>query len=525
MKDTLAIFAKRSMYSAVSGLSTVFATFISGIIAANMLGVEGTGLVAFAIWLALIASQVVDGGTALCVGRFTADLHGQGDAAAAYSLSGRLARRLLFYNIIAVAAFAAFYFADPPMAADSIRRLFDVTDRGAATNLAFFVALLTFTQSFAAFGMAHYRGSQDFVTLAALSLVSMVAQIICVYLGALFFDVPGAIAGYVAGQLFLTVAGAKLMTRNGVVTTDLIGQTRKYGRYSWAANLCNTFVWSRIEILFLQSFWGYREVGLFSVALALSAIASQGPLLLTGAFLPMLAEKHGQKDRQGLQLAFASGTRFLAIAAFPACFGMAAIVPALVQLLYGPSFAPAIPAATIIATAAAFSITTVIGTHLVNALARSDVIFVTSLIGAALSIGGGFLLIPHYGLLGAAISRTATQLAMIGIGLWFITRRLRFSYPYGALLRILLAALVASLTAFVIVTFVPGFHGLIAAIVGAALVYALCLRFFGAVDPQDIALAHRLTTALPPRFAAAVNILLSFIDPGPAPGKIVTPRP
>lgn len=521
----LAIFAKRSMYSAISGFATVFATFISGIIAANLLGVEGTGLVAFAVWLALIASQVVDGGTSLCVGRFTADLHGQGDKAAAYSLSGRLARRLLLYNAIGIAAFAVFYFADPAMATESLRRLFGETDGDAATNLVFFVALLTFTQSFATFGMAHYRGSQDFVTLAAVSFVSMVAQIICVYLGALLFQVPGAIAGYIAGQLLLTVAGAKLMTRSGTVTADLISETRKYGRYSWAANLCNTFVWSRIEILFLQSFWGYREVGLFSVALALSAIASQGPLLLTGAFLPMLAEKHGQKDRQGLQMAFASGTRFLAIAAFPACFGMAAIVPTLVQLLYGPSFAPAIPAATIIATAAAFSITTVIGTHLVNALARSDVIFVTSLIGAALSIAGGFLLIPHYGLLGAAISRTATQLAMIGIGLWFITTRLRFSYPFAALLRILLAALVASLAAFVVVTLVPGFHGLVLAILGAALVYALCLRFFGAVDPQDIAVAHRLIAALPPRFAAIANTLLSFIDPSSAPGRIVTPRP
>ncbi len=521
----LVIFAKRSMYSAISGLATVFSTFVSGIIAANMLGVEGTGLIAFAVWIALMIAQVVDGGTALSLGRFTADLKGQGDTAAAYALSGRLARRLLLYNLLAIAALAAFCLLAPQMATDAMHRLFGELGGGTGASLLSFVVLLVLAQSFAAFGTAHFRGTQDFVTLAALTFISMIVQIACVYLGALFFDVPGAIAGYAFGQLCLALAAARLLWRRGAVAPDLVRQTRQYGRFSWAANLCNTFVWSRIEILFLQSFWGYREVGLFSVALALSAIASQGPLLLTGAFLPMLAEKHGQQDRQGLQLSIATGTRFLAMAAFPACFGMAAVVPALVDLLYGPSFGPAVPAATIIATAAAFSITTVISTHLVNALGRSDFIFVSSLVGAAFSIGGGLLLIPHFGLLGAAVSRTATQLVMICMGLWFVTRRLHFSYPFAALFRILCAALAISLLAFLIVTLVDGLAGLVVAIMVAALAYPVCLRLFGAVDPQDIAFAHRLCAALPSPFAGAAAALLSFIDPGSASGRTVTPRP
>jgi O-antigen/teichoic acid export membrane protein len=512
------------MYSAVSGLAMVFSAFISGVIAANLLGVEGTGLVAFAVWLALIATQIVDGGTGLSVGRFTADLKGQQNETAANALSGRLVRQLLAYNIIAVAIVVGFYLTAPGLSAGFLRQLFGGAAGGGAMTLMLFVIILVLAQSFAAFGTAHFRGTQDFAALAGLSCVSMIAQIVFVYLGARYFGATGAIGGYVAGQVFLAGAAAKLLAKRGPISHDLARETRQYARYSWGANLCNTFVWSRIEILFLQSFWGYREVGLFSVALALSSIASQGPLLLTGAFLPMLAEKHGQKDRQGLQLAFESGTRFLALAAFPACFGMAAIVPALVALLYGPSFAPSAPAATIVATAAAFSVTTVIGTHLVNALARSDVIFFSSIVGAILSVIGGFLLIPHYGLLGAAISRTVTQLAMIAIGLWFITSRLHFSYPFAALFRILCAALVASLSAFLIVNLVAGFEGVIVAVAGAALVYVLCLRLFGAVDPQDIALAHRLTAGLSPRAGGIANLLLSFVDPASASGRIATPR-
>lgn len=515
-------FAKHSLYSAVAGLATVFASFVSGVVIANLLGVHGTGLVAFAVWLALVIAPVVDGGTALSIGRFLPDLKGRNDTPAAYALPGRLARRLLLFNLLALVLPAIFYLVDADAALGVARRIFGDEPPGISVSLVILVAALVLLQSFAMFATAYFRGSQKFVTLAALTSSSMVAQIACVYVGTRYFGIAGAVAGYVIGQGFLAFATTLLLWRRGIVSPALVRQTRQYGRFSWAANICNTFVWSRIEILFLQSFWGYHEVGLFSVALALSALASQGPLLLTGAFLPMLAEKHGRQDRAGLQAAFERGTRLLAMFAFPACFGMAAILPALVGLLYGHAFEPAVPAAMIIVTAAAFSITTVIGTHLVNALARSDFIFASSLVGAFLSVSIGFLLIPHFGLLGAAISRTVTQLAMIVLGLWFITARLGFAYPFGPLARIVLAALAASLGALLIVTATNGVGGLIAAIVIAALIYTLCLRLFDAAHPEDIALAHRLSGALPSPLAGAANILLSFIHRGPTTGRPAT---
>ncbi|MBP1862034.1 lipopolysaccharide biosynthesis protein [Rhizobium herbae] len=506
-------FAKHSLYSAVAGLSTVLASFVSGVIIANSLGVDGAGVVAFSVWIALVITPIIDGGTALCVGRFPADLKGQNDNTAARALPGMLARRLVLYNFLGVAALAVFYLVSTDAAFGSAHPFFGDLTADIPVNMAIIVAMLTSLQSFAMFGTAYLRGSQHFVTLAALTSVSMVAQIGCVYVGVRFYGGPGAITGYAVGQICIAFATLCLLWRHGTIPPTLIREVRRYGRFSWAANVCNTFVWSRIEILFLQAFWSYREVGLFSVALALSGLASQGPLLLTGAFLPMLAKKHGQEDRAGLQSVFASGTRVLAMLAFPACFGMAAVVPVLVGLLYGSSFEPAIPAAMIIVTAAAFTITTVIGTHLVNALARSDFIFVSSLVGAVLSAAVGFLLIPSFGLVGAAVSRALIQLVMIGLGLWFITTRLRFSYPFRPLLRILLAALVAALAAFLTVTAMSNLHGLIAAVFLAALVYLVCLRLFGAMHADDISFARRLSASLPKPFGRATDILLSFIHP------------
>lgn len=505
-------FASNSLHSAIAGLATVFAGFISGVIVANILGVEGAGLVAFAVWIALVVAPIIDGGTALCAGRFPADLKGQKDDAAAHALPGILARRLFLYNVLAAVALVLVHVSgmDGPVARSGLPGALS-TD--IPISLFVIVAALTSLQSLALFGTAHLRGSQNFRTLAVLTFVSMVAQIACVYAGARLHGATGAIAGYASGQVLLALTTIGLLWRPGRISPALANEVGRYGRFSWAANVCNTFVWSRIEILFLQVFWSYREVGWFSVALALSGLASQGPLLLTGAFLPMFAQKHGQADRAGLQSAFSSGTRLLAMLAFPACFGMAAVVPALVGLLYGPEFEPAVPAAMVISTAAAFTITTVIGTHLVNALARSDFIFASSLAGAVFSGAAGILLIPGFGLVGAAVSRAVVQLAMIGLGLWFITRRLKFSYPFNSLFRILLAALVAAATAFAVISISETLTGLLVAILLSALVYVICLRLFGAAHADDIALLRRLSTSLPRRLGWALDGLLSFVHP------------
>lgn len=507
----LILFAKRASYSAISGFSFVFSSLISGIIVARILGVEETGRVAFAVWLAFILSQVVDGGTSVSVGRFVAELRGKRDEAGAHALSGRLSRALLFYNLLAIALCAAAFVIAPSATAASIRHLFG-NDGSSAIALATTVLLLLVAQSFAAFAAGHFRGTQNFGGFAVFSFASMAAQIVCVTAGSLLFQAPGAIAGYAIGQGMIALPALGLLFARGRVSTDLARQARHYGGFSWGANLFNAIVWSRIELLFLQSFWGYREVGLFSVALALSAIASQGPLLLTGAFLPMLAEKHGRRDREGLQLAFASGTRFLALVAFPACFGMAAIVPSLIGLLYAPSFAPATDATMIISTAAAFSVSTTIGSHLINALGRSDLMFVSSLIGAILSIGTGFLLIPEYGLLGAALARTVTQFTIIAWFIWFVTPKLGFAYPFRSLVLTLGAAIVSALAAHCVITIDSGVGGLVLAIPTAAVVYLLSLRLFGAVEPQDLLLAHRVISALPPAVGTIAKTILSFVE-------------
>jgi O-antigen/teichoic acid export membrane protein len=287
------------------------------------------------------------------------------------------------------------------------------------------------------------------------------------------------------------------LTCRGHIEPDIKQSALRYARFAWAATVANTFVWSRLEIFFLDRYWGHAEIAFFTIALALSALASQGPLLLTGAFLPHFAEKRGRDDHAAMKADYIAGTRITAMLAIPACLGMAAIAPALVPLFYGNDFTAAVPATMVIAAAASIAVTTTVGTHLINAMERSDFTFYTAMFGAALAVAGGLLLVPEFGLMGAAVSRALVQIVIVGIAVWFVTSKLEFPFPAKSVLGIYACSACSSLVAWAIVAVLETPLAIPAAIVAALFVYLVCLRLFQAADPDDLQTLSKIIGSFP----------------------------
>lgn len=482
-------FARRSFLGAIAGSSLTLGSFISGVAVARLLGVEAMGTVGFLVWIALMAAPFVDFGMAPAVARYAAELRGRGEADEARRLSGRLARALIIPVVIALAAVLVIAFAGDTVA--------QVSDARLPHFVWLLLAALIGLQVFAQFAYSTMRGEQAFGRMASVSAVSLLLQVLCVGAGGWIFGISGALGGYVAGQIVPAVFAFRLMARRGSVAPELVRRVRRFALFAWAAGVASAFVWSRIEIFFLERYWGVEAVGLFTVALALTSLATQAPQLLTGAFLPLLSEQYGRSDIDAMRNACRTGTRLLAALAFPACLGMAAITPALLPLIYGHDFAGAIPATMILAAAAALSVTTVPATHMVMAAERSDFIFFSSIIGAICAVMAGFLLVPAFGLIGAALARAGIQLLMVGIGTWFVWRRLGFEPPVGSLARVFFAATVTAAVAFAAVQVIGGPISLVVALPLAATVYLPALRLFRALPESDRVVLSTVVGGLP----------------------------
>jgi O-antigen/teichoic acid export membrane protein len=505
-------FARNSAYGTIAGLCTALGSVLASVIVAHSLGVEGTGVIAFALWVVLLAAAVADLGIQATLARYLPELIAAGKAAEADRLTALLRRDLALACCAALAGFAGY-------------AAWEWSTSGAEPTIWVLIGLACALQALAGFTYGYLRGVQRFNRLALVTAASLAVQLVIVAIGSLTFGIVGALAGYCAGSAVPAVMSLRRSRGAGPLAADIRARARRYAIYAWAGALSSAFVWSRAEVFFLNRSAGSTAVGLFTVGLTLANLASQGPMLLTTGLLPYFAQNFGKGALAELREAYAVATRVLAFLVFPACFGMAAVLPVLLPMLYGQAFADAVPAATILVLAAGIGSTASVGSSVVMAADRSDFIFLSGLIAALLSVVAGFTAIPAFGLIGAAWARAAIQVSAVAFGTWFLFYRLRLPLPFRDLAKLLLAAVLCGAAARTCLLLVPGTASLPVAILVGAAVYILSIRFLRALPAGDIGRLRAMIRPLPAPFRAVAELgLRALVTAGMAPPSPVGAR-
>jgi O-antigen/teichoic acid export membrane protein len=514
-------FSRNSAYGTIAGLCTAIGSVLANVIVAHMLGVEGTGVIVFALWMAMLAAAVTDLGAQATLARYLPELTLAGRAADGDRLTALLRSAVALACCAALAGFASY-------------GGWEWWAGGAEPAISILVGVACALQALAGFTYGYLRGVQRFDHLALVTAVSLAAQLVFVAVGSLTFGLPGALVGYCTGSVLPAALALRPARCTGPLAADIRRRARRYALYAWAGALSSAFVWSRAEVFFLNRSAGSAAVGLFSVGVTLANLASQAPMLLTAGLLPYFAQAFGKGALAEMRDAYASATRVLAFLVFPACFGMAAVLPALLPMLYGRAFAGALPAATILVIGAGIGSAASVGTSLVMAVDRSDFIFLSGLVAAVLTVIAGFTAIPAFGLMGAVWARVAIQVAAVAFGGWFVFSRLGFPLPFRDLAKLLVAAGLCGAAARLCLL-VPGAGSLPAAILAGAATYMVSIRVLHALPTGDIARLRTITRHLPAGLRTAAELGLRVLAgsangerPSP-PGTLATksgqPRP
>lgn len=494
LSPTARQFTRNSAYGTVAGLLIALASVLGSVIVAHALGVAGTGEVAFAMWIAMVAAATIDLGAQATLARYLPELAAAGRPDAVRQIAAMLWRWLACSCLLALTVFAGW-----------------ALYRGQVIWGLIGVACVT--QALAGFTFGYLRGTQRFDRLALLAGIFFAAQLTGVAVGSLCFGAAGAVAGYCCASIAPAVLSLRYAGSAGSRSPELAARVRRYALYAWAGSLAGTFVWSRVELFFLQHSSGSAAVGLFTVAVTLANLVSQGPMLLTAGLLPYFAENFGKGATAEMKTAYAAATRVLAFIVLPLSFGLAGLLPTALPLVYGQGFAAAVPAATVLVLATGLAATASVGTTLVMAMDRSDFIFVSGLVSAVLAVGAGLVVIPAFGLMGAVWSRSAMQLAAVAMGGGFMFWRLGVALPIVDLARLAAAAAICGLTARGVLMFSPHPVSLIPAIAAGALSYAAAVRVLGALHPGDAARLRKLCGAFPARIRSGAERLITLLAP------------
>ena len=504
-------FVRNTAFSSFAGLCTALGGLASAILAARLLGPGGSGVVIFGLWIVATTAMISDGGLSACLARFIPELTGQGKPALVPGFIMYVVRPAIILAVgvpLIMAGVAA-------LVVDRVSWANPEATFGAYGNAA--ILVLCGAQTLSNLYLCTLRGLQRFDLVARLVFVSMLAQLALVLGGALLAGPAGAFGGYLAGALGPALLAFGLIRHAQPVPQELRVRVRRYALFTWAANLTSLLVWSRLEIVFLKNSFGDDAVGMYSVGLTLANLAVQGPLLFTGGLLAFFSERSDAGSHEVVEAALSVGTRLMAAIILPLSFGLCVLTPRLIPILYGPGFEPSAAAAMILITATGFGAIGTVINNLLFARERSDIMFYCNIGGGLLAVVGGFLIIPRFGLVGAAALRATVQIIMLAAGWLFVVWRLNFRLPMRDIAVLTGAALVCAVVAHLCLTLVPDLIGLPLSIVSGAISYLFSLRVFQALRPEDLRLLRTALERAPRAIRAPGRAVMWLLGDGALP--------
>jgi O-antigen/teichoic acid export membrane protein len=493
-----------SALNAAAGLTLLATGFACSIIAARLLGPEANGVIAFSLWLVTTGALVAELGTGITLLRLLPQLKVQG-----YSPEQRrgfaayLMQPTIVSTLILLVGYAAYYW--------------EAEHRHWASDAPAVIAVtgaLFLTQSLGAYTKNYLIGEQRLTAFFRLTIASSLLQLVTVLAGAIFFGVGGALAGYVAGALpmFFYTLSVAAASKNacGIGLGYLVNSS-----IILSVEFINSSVFlNRIELVFLQKYWGVEAVGFYAVGLSVANLALQLPVQLSGSLLPYYSEKiHSHATGKLPVSVFEGVVRSISYITLPMSFGLAAIAPELVVAVFGKPFEPGGNMVALLALTATPYVFMQICTQYLYSMDRMSERTVIGIVASVIMVVGCIAAVPWYGGEGAALVRLVAFTVMCAL----MIRRMEFEGSmrgmFVTILKVGFASILCAAAAYGFVHLLPSVPGLGGAIIAGALIYTLALRLLNAVPQDDIVIMQQIAARLPRRAHPIALHALALLAP------------
>jgi len=487
-------------WSSVASICNLVGRLVVQIMIARKLGPGGVGRIAYIMWLVEITNLLTCFGLPNTLTRYIAELFGQRREHDAVRFAQWIFIRYFLFAIVG---------------ALTVSILFYCSSQYQGSNMLLFTLMIFYLiNALQTIILADLAGRQRFDLLARVNFISTFALLTGVAIGVYGYGVTGVFYGYLIGALIPVIYGFKLHRDFSIyplVEENFRQRVWKFSFHTWLAMLVSAFVWSRMEIFFLEHYWNAHEVAMFTVALTFANVVQQVANLLGGAFMSHFSHLLGEGNCKLVQSQYESATRLVAFVVVPMAFSGAAIIPTLLPLLFGTNFSSAIPNAVILTATSALAFS-MIGSALIYAKERSDFIALSGFVGAIIAVVTNYIVVPHYGAWGAVWIKLFIQTSMIALGTWFIIVKLHFSFPFCSLGRTTVASAFCGISAWMIQKVEQNsITGLLLAIFGSVIVYAFSVRIFKVLKSEDANQLKRISNRMPGAINSSVNAILDIM--------------
>jgi O-antigen/teichoic acid export membrane protein len=186
-----------------------------------------------------------------------------------------------------------------------------------------------------------------------------------------------------------------------------------------------------------------HELGYYAAAVKLLSLLVTIPGLMMVAAMPGLARS--SDDRAMLSRFAATLGHWLAVTALPLAVGLMVFARPAIELVFGHTYAPAIPLLRILMAAGVVALASNVLGSVLMSLAVIRVMLVFNVISLAVNVTGNIVLAPRYGVTASAWLTLACELLVAGYGVVVVRRHLSYSIVLARVWRPAVATLVGAL--------------------------------------------------------------------------------
>ncbi|TYC49277.1 oligosaccharide flippase family protein [Rhodobacterales bacterium] len=490
-----------SLFVSASGLISMVGGFLSSVIIARLLGADGTGLTAMALWVAITGAILAGRGYPAIILRYISR-HKQ-----APDSQNNLVRKLYKKYILLVLLITLGFL---------LYGLYDYFTIGLSNAMVWAIAgviCLLYAQGH--FVIAADHGLGHFHKTAQKTAIGCLLQIPVTIFGAYFLGPAGAMLGYLVRHTPQALGLTEYKPKAGAPDIEVTPQMISYGNSNWLSILLDTLVKTRVEFLFIGYFFTVVEVGYFAVGVTFSSLILQLSLYLAAGLTPGFGKLFDDNATEQLQISYDRSIRWLCMLLMPVSFGGAVIMPELIPLAYGAEFAPAIPIAAILVFSSLPQALASVPLSAMLAFEKDRKLLYCNSIAAFTLITLNLVFTPMFGGLAAALIRGIIGLFTF---LWLVHHchsRLGLKINLASQARVLVSGLACAACAGFVVLEVGGVTGMVLAVVSSAVIYVLALRLTRSIPAEELVLIEKVMNSYVPArlhffLRPALTVLGSF---------------
>lgn len=300
----------------------------------------------------------------------------------------------------------------------------------------------------ASFYVYYYTGIQKFEKQALLKFFRSIAKILIIISLALLLGTSGAVLGHSIApfSVFLLAYFSdpfrKIKTKSSEIYNGL--SWKKLINFAWPITLFMIFyeIMITVDLYFVKILLSDDKLtGIYSSAITVGRIPFYAFYFLTIILLPKISETTSKGLKDETKKILSSAMRFMFMLLMPSIALLSAFAPSAIRFFYGARYTDGASSLAVLALGAGFLTVFYVLAFVLNGAGNNKVPMWTAFLGCVLNSLLVYLLIPKFGIQGAAIGTTATSfLTMLVLTIYSNYKVARFLY-INSLIKYLLVSL------------------------------------------------------------------------------------